>query len=194
MTTQDITSSVLVFILMGVTGSGKTTIGTDLAQHIGAEFIDADDYHPEANKEKMQAGIPLTDADRWPWLAKLNQMLLAHVTAGQTCVLACSALKESYRDLLEQGLPPTQVRFVFLEATRELLEIRLAHRHHEFMNSNLLSSQLATLEEPEDAIRISNDRSPDEVVQEILDATSGATSNMAAAPRQAGGKEGQSGT
>ncbi len=169
-TAQDSSAHPLIYVVMGVTGSGKTTIGMGLAERIGAEFIDADDYHPQANRDKMHAGIPLTDEDRWPWLTKLNDILCIHARAGKTCVLACSALKTAYRKLLIKGLSGAQVEFVLLEVPRHLLEDRLAHRHHEFMNSNLLDSQYATLEEPDEAIRVCNDRVPSEVVQEILSA------------------------
>ena len=158
-----------LYIVMGVSGSGKTTIGMALAQRIGAEFVDADDYHPQANRDKMHAGIPLTDEDRWPWLTKLNDVLRAHASAGHACVLACSALKGSYRELLQQGISPTEIEFVLLDVPRQLLEDRLAHRHHEFMSSSLLDSQFATLEKPDDALKVENDLPPDQVVQEILD-------------------------
>lgn len=158
-----------IYVVMGVSGSGKTTIGEALAQRVGAEFIDADDYHPQANRDKMHAGIPLTDEDRWPWLTKLNDVLRAHATAGKSCVLACSALKGSYRELLQKGIPSSGIEFVLLDVPRDLLEQRLAHRHHEFMSSRLLDSQFATLEEPDDALKVSNDAAPSQVVQEILD-------------------------
>ncbi|WP_419803847.1 gluconokinase [Terriglobus sp.] len=157
-----------LFVLMGVSGSGKTTIGELLAQRLSIPFLDADDYHPEANKAKMHAGHPLTDEDRWPWLATLNGLLRDHAQQGTGCVLACSALKAIYRDKLENGMPHGAIGFILLEGSRDLISSRLAARHHEFMSSTLLDSQFATLEEPEDAFKICNDRTPDEVVDDIL--------------------------
>ena len=158
-----------LFVIMGVSGSGKSTIGALLAQQLHAgSFLDADDYHPQANKAKMQAGHPLTDEDRWPWLTILNGLLRDQAARGSSCVLACSALKATYRDKLESGLPHGAVCFVLLDGSRELIAQRLAARHHEFMNSALLDSQFATLEVPDNAIKVRNDRSPDEVVTAIL--------------------------
>ena len=158
----------MIVVLMGVSGSGKTTIGTLLAQRSGVVFADADDYHPAANKAKMAAGHPLDDADRQPWLDTLNQLMRGWFAAGVGGVLACSALKESYRVTLASGMPPGTVRFVMLELTKEQIAQRMAVRHHEFMNPTLLESQLATLEVPKDAVCVANDRAPDDVVGEIL--------------------------
>jgi gluconokinase len=158
----------MIVVVMGVTGSGKTTIGELLAERLGAEFADGDDYHPLANKQKMAAGHPLTDADREPWLEELNRLLRRWLETGKSGVLACSALKASYRTILESGLPESEVTFVLLEGSKELIAQRLAHRTHEYMNPNLLDSQLATLETPSDALCIVNDRTPDEVVSQIL--------------------------
>jgi gluconokinase len=158
----------MIVVVMGVTGSGKTTIGELLAERLGAEFADADDFHPLANKRKMAAGHPLTDADREPWLEELNRLLRRWLEAGESGVLACSALKASYRMTLGAGLPQGAVTFVLLEGSKELIAQRLAARHHEYMNPNLLDSQLATLETPSDALCIVNDRTPDEVVSQVL--------------------------
>jgi gluconokinase len=158
----------MVVILMGVSGSGKTTIGTLLAKRTGMVFADADDYHPLANKEKMASGQPLNDEDREPWLEILNKLVRSWHDSGTGGVLACSALKEKYRQTLSEGLPEGSIGFVMLDGSRELIAQRLAHRHHEFMNSKLLDSQFATLEPPSDALRVVNDRPPDEVVDEIL--------------------------
>lgn len=159
----------MIVVLMGVTGSGKSTIGTLLAERTGAVFADADDYHPAANKEKMAAGHPLNDEDRQPWLETLNGLMREWFEAGKNGVLACSALKEKYRSTLAAGMPARTVKFVWLDGSRDLLSERLAERHHEFMNPKLLESQFATLEPPKDALRIVNDRSPEEIVSQILE-------------------------
>jgi gluconokinase len=158
----------MIVVLMGVSGSGKTTIGSLLAERMGAVFADADDYHPAANKQKMAAGIPLTDEDRAPWLATLNGVLRGWFAEGRSGVLACSALKEAYRDTLAERMPQGAVRFCLLEVPRAELERRLAERHHEYMSPKLLESQLATLEPPKDALVVENDRPADAVVAEIL--------------------------
>ena len=158
----------MIVVLMGVSGSGKTTIGTLLAQRTGTIFADADDYHPQANKDKMRAGIPLNDEDRQPWLEILNGLLRGWYQSGEGGVLACSALKEKYRQTLANGIPPNAISFVWLDADKELLSERLAARHHEYMNPKLLDSQFATLEPPKDALKVENDRPPAEVVDEIL--------------------------
>jgi len=158
----------MVVVLMGVTGSGKTTIGTLLAKRAGTVFADADDYHPLANKQKMAAGHALNDEDRQPWLEELNRLLVGWFKAGKSGVLACSALKARYRTTLTAGMPADAVTFVLLDGSEEMLADRLAKRKHEYMNPKLLESQLATLEMPENALRIVNDRTPDEVVSQIL--------------------------
>ena len=158
----------MIVVLMGVSGSGKTTIGTLLAQRADVIFADADDYHSPANKEKMAAGHPLDDADRQPWLESLNRLMRGWLEAGKSGVLACSALKESYRQTLTAEMPEEPVQFVLLDGSPAMIAERLAARHHEFMTPKLLDSQLKTLEKPADAYCVMNDRAPDLVVDEIL--------------------------
>lgn len=158
----------MIIVLMGVSGSGKTTIGTQLALRMRTVFADADAYHSSANKAKMAAGHALDDHDRQPWLETLNELLRGWFGSGKGGVLACSALKESYRIALTQGMPQRSIAFVLLDGSKEMIAERLAERHNHYMNPKLLDSQLATLEPPADALRIVNDRSPEEVVNEIL--------------------------
>ena len=160
----------MIVVLMGVSGSGKTTIGTLLADRTGAVFADADDYHPLANKQKMAAGHPLDDNDRQPWLEVLNRILRGWFEQGSSGVLACSALKAKYRDTLAMGMPDDAVHFVLLEGSPDLIAQRLAARQHEYMNPRLLESQLKTLEPPTEAeaFCIVNDRPPGLIVEEIL--------------------------
>jgi carbohydrate kinase (thermoresistant glucokinase family) len=155
-------------IVMGVSGSGKTTIGELLAQHLGRPFYDGDDFHPAANVAKMAAGHPLTDADRAGWLATLAQRLGEWEAAGGA-VLACSALKETYRQTLQAG-EQQPLTWVFLDGSYELLEKRLEGRHDHYMKASMLDSQLATLEKPTYGIHIelSNSETPAQVVARIV--------------------------
>jgi len=159
----------MIVVLMGVSGSGKTTIGTRLAERAGVVFADADDYHPAANKAKMAAGHPLNDEDRQPWLETLNALMRGWFETGKGGVLACSALKEKYRETLSAGMPKSTIHFVLLDGSPELIAGRLAARKHEFMNAKLLESQFKTLEKPADAFTIVNDRAPEVIVDEILE-------------------------
>jgi gluconokinase len=163
----------MIVVLMGVSGSGKTTIGTLLAERTGTLFADADDYHPAANKVKMAAGTPLHDEDRQPWLETLNGVLRRWFEGGKGGVLACSALKDKYRVTLAEGMPDGSVAFVLLDGSKELIAARLAARQHEYMNPKLLESQLASLEKPKDALIVVNDKAPNEIVDEILEKISG---------------------
>jgi gluconokinase len=155
----------MIVVMMGVSGSGKTTIGTLLAAQMGVVFADADEYHSAANKAKMAAGNPLTDEDREPWLEALHGVLQGWYSAGQGGVMACSALKETYRETLAGDVP---MRFVFLDGSKAMIADRLVQRKHSFMNPKLLDSQVAALEVPTDAVRVVNDRAPEAVVTEIL--------------------------
>jgi gluconokinase len=159
----------MIAILMGVTGAGKTTIAQALKKLTGWEYAEGDDYHSAANRKKMEAGIPLNDQDRAPWLSSLHQVLLGWFEKGQSGILTCSALKQAYRDVLVGGLPADAWRFVLLQVPKEELARRLAHRPGHFMNPALLDSQLATLEEPRDAIRADATGPEDEIARRILD-------------------------
>ena len=159
----------MIVVLMGVSGSGKSTIGAVLAAKTGATFADADDYHPLANKHKMASGQALNDEDRQPWLEELNRLLQGWAGSGKGGILACSALKAKYRDTLAGGMPAGTVHFVLLDGSRELIAERLAQRQHEFIKADaILDSQLKTLEPPADAFTIVNDRAPEVIADEIL--------------------------
>ena len=152
----------MIVVIMGVSGSGKTTIGKLLAVRLSCEFLDGDDFHPPENVAKMTVGTPLTDADRRPWLELLNGKLQEQENA----VLACSALRESYRETLSRGL--ADCRFVHLRGSIELIRSRLADRKHRYMPASLLESQFATLEPPAGAIVVDIAQPPERCVQEIL--------------------------
>ncbi len=154
----------MIIVVMGVTGSGKTTIGNLLARRLGWEFADADDFHSPANKEKMHKGIPLTDADRLPWLAAMHDQIAKWVALKQNVALACSALKQSYRQLLWNG---PEVRFVYLKGSYELIAERLRARKGHFADGHILAGQFADLEEPSDAVVVDIGVSPEEIVDEI---------------------------
>jgi len=154
-----------VILLMGVSGSGKTTVGRLLAGNLGWRFTDADDFHPPANIAKMTAGIPLTDEDRAPWLAALRAHIDARLAAGENAVVACSALRQSYRDALVTD--PGLVKLVYLRGTRELLHQRLLHRAGHFMKPAMLDSQLDTLEAPAFALAVDIDQQPDRIAAAI---------------------------
>lgn len=155
-----------IFVVMGVSGSGKSTIGKLLAEKLSIPYEDADDFHPEANVEKMASGEALNDEDRQPWLETLADLMADHQEKG--LVLACSALKESYRTILNSkvGVPAT---IVYLSGSYELLYERMQDRKDHFMPPGLLQSQFRTLEEPAHAITVSVDQSIEDIVAEILD-------------------------
>lgn len=160
----------MIAILMGVTASGKTTIAEELRVMTGWEYAEGDDYHSEANKAKMHAGIPLTDEDRWPWLDTLHGVLKGWQNAGKSGILTCSALKQAYRDRLVGGLPAGSWRFVLLEVPREELQRRLANRKGHYMSPALLDSQLATLESPKDALHVDAMGPESEIAERVLTA------------------------
>jgi gluconokinase len=137
----------MILIVAGVSGSGKTTVGAMLAARLGWRFADADEFHPAANIEKMRAGVPLTDDERWPWLQAIGAWMDGRVARDESAVVTCSALKRSYRDMLLRGRP--QARMVFLATDREVLARRLAARHGHFFPQQLLGTQLADLELPQ---------------------------------------------
>jgi gluconokinase len=157
----------VIVIVFGVSGAGKTTIGKLLAKDLGRRFLEADDFHPRANIDKMRRGIALTDEDRRPWLDSLRERIGKSVEARQDAVLACSALKRAYRERLRVS---DDVKFVFLRGDFALVEKQLRRRRGHFMNPDLLRSQFADLEEPgldEDAVTIELGRTPEELVEEI---------------------------
>jgi gluconokinase len=158
-----------VLVVMGVSGSGKTTVAALLAGRLHWDFEDADDLHPAANVAKMHAGIPLTDADRWPWLRAVARWMDAGRAAGRHGVVACSALKRAYRDIIIGDRPDVQL--VFLKGDQQLISARLACRHGHFMPAGLLESQFEALEEPtpdEHPIVVSIERRPRVIVDELL--------------------------
>jgi gluconokinase len=161
----------MVIVLMGVSGSGKTTVGERLARALGAEFAEGDAYHPPANVEKMKSGHPLDDADRQPWLERLGAEIGRWLERGQEVVLACSALKQHYREILSADR--AGVRFVYLRGSEALIRDRLKRRRGHYMPASLLKSQFAALEEPKDAITVDIGGTPAEIAAEILEALRG---------------------
>jgi len=158
-------------IVMGVSGSGKTVIGEKIATQLGAEFMDADDFHPEANIQKMSSGIPLTDEDRFPWLENVGQLVSEHLKAEKTVVVACSALKKIYRDMLRNEISG-ETKFLYLKSSFADIIDRLEKRKGHFMPPTLLRSQFDTLEEPTtqetDSFNIDGSQSIEDVVQSSI--------------------------
>jgi gluconokinase len=154
----------MVILVMGPTGAGKTTVGKLLARRLDWVFLDADDFHSEANREKMHRGIPLSEADRGPWLDAIHDELLWKTREGEDIVLACSALRQAYRETLGSGL---KMKIVFLRGSPEQLRHNLAARQDHFAGEDLVPSQLATLEEPSDALVEDISLSPEEIVERI---------------------------
>ncbi len=167
----------MIVIIYGVSGAGKTTVGQLLARELGWHFLEADEFHPAANIEKMHSGHPLTDEDRWPWLERLREQIKRCIARGESAVLACSALKRAYREHLRVS---EEVKLLFLRGEYALVAGQLRHRHGHFMNPALLRSQFDDLEEPdpdEDAITIQLGRPPQELVEEIKTKLQGTTTS-----------------
>jgi len=154
----------MLVAVMGVTGSGKTTVGSLLAKRLGWEFADADDFHSAENKDKMHRGIPLTDADRMPWLASMHDYLAEENAEKRSVVLGCSALKQSYRAILSDGL---SIQLVYLKGTYEVIDAHLRARKGHFADDKILAAQFADLEEPTDAIVVDVRLVPEQIVDEI---------------------------
>ena len=158
----------MIIVLMGVSGCGKTTVGTKLASHLGWEYQEGDALHPQENILKMSDGVPLNDDDRKPWISRISDWIYSRCMAGGDGVISCSALKESYRRTIRGK--PQDVQFIYLRGTRELLSRRLAQRRDHFMPPDLLESQLDLLEEPsaeEHAIVVTINRTPNDLVKAI---------------------------
>ncbi|HEX7951807.1 MAG TPA: gluconokinase [Burkholderiales bacterium] len=156
----------MILVLMGVSGVGKTTVGEILSEKLGWPLFDADQFHSPASIEKMRNGIPLEDADRWPWLDRMNAMLREHEARGESVLLACSALKQAYRERLAAGT--LQLRWVHLKGSFQLIRARLEARKGHYMKAGLLESQFATLEAPSDALEVDIDDSPAAIAATIL--------------------------
>jgi len=157
-------------VVMGVSGSGKTTVAHLVARDTGMLFAEADDFHPRANVEKMRAGTPLDDEDRWPWLRDLAGWMRERADEGRSTVITCSALKRSYRDVLADG--PPSLDFVHLDGPREVIQERMQHRHHDYMPDSLLVSQIDALEplQPDESgIVLDLALAPDVLATEVIE-------------------------
>jgi gluconokinase len=162
----------MIIVIMGVAGAGKSTLGQLLARELNSEFLDGDSLHSPENVAKMTHGIPLTDADRAPWLAAIHRRILQSFQGGESLVVACSALKRRYRETLDRGVAIT---LVYLKGSEELIRERLERRKHHFMNEQMLASQFADLEEPADAIVIDAAVEPAVAVRQIMSVLPAAT-------------------
>lgn len=160
--------TIKVVVLMGVSGSGKTTVGRGFAEATGWAFEEGDRWHPAANVAKMRSGQPLNDGDRWPWLDALANAIGEWIATDRRTILACSALKQAYRERLAGGRP--EVAFAYLKGTQELVGSRVASRRHEYMPSTLLPSQFATLEEPVQAIALDIGETPARLISQLRSA------------------------
>ena len=175
----------MVVVIMGVTGSGKTTVGKQLASDLGWQYYDADDFHPPANIQKMSDGIPLDDVDRQPWLESLRNLISESLRRNENAVLACSALKRSYRDYL---VIDERVKLIYLKGDYDLIRNRLTQRKGHYMDPNLLKSQFDILEEPEREVQVDIASGPDEIVRSIKarlslsDTSSGADAGFSGTP------------
>jgi gluconokinase len=158
----------VIVVLMGVSGAGKTAVGELLAQRLGWPFVDGDDLHPASNVRKMTAGVPLTDEDRLPWLQSVRDVIVEHAGSGRSAVIACSALKRAYRELLLMGQPDT--RLVYLRGAPAVFERRLGERRGHFFDPHLLASQLEAMEEPEEALVVDVDDELEAVVDAVVTA------------------------
>ena len=156
----------MIAILMGVSGAGKTTIGQILSRQLGWPLLDADEFHSAGSIEKMRSGIPLDDADRWPWLDRMNTTIRQKEGRGESVLLACSALKQVYRDRLSKGT--TEIRWIYLKGRFDLIRDRLEARKGHYMKAGLLESQFAALEEPVDALSVEIDDAPNAIADSIL--------------------------
>jgi len=156
----------MVYVVMGVAGCGKTTVGKLLAGRIGARFVDGDDYHPESNISKMRQGRPLDDNDRYHWLKTLSAIISEHVSTNNPLVLACSALKQRYRDILAGGHPSTSITFIYLKCGIDTIVHRVSARQNHFMPPSLIQSQFVDLEEPagDNVVVVDGDLGVDEVM------------------------------
>jgi len=157
----------MVYVVMGVAGCGKTTVGLMLAKQIRADFIDADDYHPQTNISKMKQSIPLTDEDRLPWLKTLLGIIRKYLSSGETLVLACSALKNKYREILLEG-SSLGVRFIYIKCKAETAKRRIEERAGHFVDSSIADSQFADLEEPRLAFTVNGENSIELIVEEAV--------------------------
>jgi gluconokinase len=157
----------MIIYIMGVSGSGKSTVGKQLADSIGWPFYDGDDFHPAKNIKKMAAGLALQDEDRWPWLESIRAFAKAQLKTDRSLVIACSALKETYREALSKGIPEGQIRWVYLKGDYELILSRMEARSSHFMPSLLLKSQFDALEEPPQAVTVSIDQPVEVILQQL---------------------------